>query len=57
MYVHLPSSKSYTCKICGRSYNTWGGLKTHSVTHSAERPYTCDVCNKTFKRNQDLKVR
>nr|XP_049692448.1 gastrula zinc finger protein XlCGF57.1 [Helicoverpa armigera] len=55
MSVHLPSSKSYTCKICGRSYNTWGGLKTHSVTHSSDRPYSCEICMKTFKRNQDLK--
>ncbi|KAJ8736230.1 hypothetical protein PYW08_006886 [Mythimna loreyi] len=55
MSVHLPSSKAYTCKVCCRSYNTWGGLKTHSVTHSSDRPYTCEVCMKTFKRNQDLK--
>ncbi|XP_026739444.1 zinc finger protein 567-like isoform X2 [Trichoplusia ni] len=55
MSVHLPSTTSFTCKICGRSYNTWGGLKTHSVTHSTERPYQCHFCKKTFKRNQDLK--
>lgn len=50
------TNKSYTCKICGRSYNTSSNLKTHSVTHSNERPYKCHFCKKSFKRNQDLKV-
>lgn len=55
MSVHFSANKSFPCKICGRSYNTWGKLKTHSVTHSTERPYQCHFCKKTFKRNQDLK--
>lgn len=56
MSVHLSANKSFTCNICGRSYDTEGRLKIHSVTHSNERPYQCLHCKKTFKRNQDLKV-
>ncbi|XP_063358039.1 zinc finger protein 691-like [Cydia amplana] len=55
MTVHMASSKAYTCKVCGRSYNTRSNLKTHSITHSSERPYHCHLCKKSFKRNQDLK--
>ncbi|XP_060808050.1 zinc finger protein 135 isoform X2 [Amyelois transitella] len=55
MAAHLSKGKSYICKICGRSYNTRSNLKTHSITHSNERPYECHICKKSFKRNQDLK--
>lgn len=56
MAVHLSSNKSFTCKVCGRSYNTLSNLRTHSITHSNERPYHCHLCKKCFKRKQDLKV-
>ncbi|XP_053617013.1 zinc finger protein 32-like isoform X2 [Plodia interpunctella] len=55
MAAHEIDGKSYNCNICKRSYNTLSNLKTHSVTHSTERPYQCHLCKKSFKRNQDLK--
>ncbi|KAJ0182454.1 hypothetical protein K1T71_001823 [Dendrolimus kikuchii] len=55
MSVHLTANKSYTCKICGRSYSNWSNLKTHNITHSSERPHQCVYCKKAFKRKIDLK--
>ncbi|KOB71705.1 putative zinc finger protein [Operophtera brumata] len=57
MQIHKPTTKAYTCKICGRSYANWAGLKMHKVTHSSEKPFHCSMCDKKFKRNQELKAR
>lgn len=43
--------------MCGRVYPTNSTLRAHSITHSNVRPHKCPMCDKTFKRNQDLKVR
>ncbi|CAH2050532.1 unnamed protein product, partial [Iphiclides podalirius] len=55
MACHMSKGILYTCKVCHRSYDTRSNLKTHSITHSNERPYNCHLCKKSFKRNQDLK--
>lgn len=47
----------FRCQTCGRLYTSNSTLRAHSITHSNVRPHKCPHCVKTFKRNQDLKVR
>ncbi|XP_078333291.1 uncharacterized protein LOC111125647 isoform X2 [Crassostrea virginica] len=53
-YVHIRShlpkyqKKKYQCTVCGVSYTTSNGLKTHiEIVHNGER-LKCQECNKQF---------
>ncbi|OLY79748.1 Transcriptional regulator CRZ1 [Smittium mucronatum] len=48
-------SKKYTCDICFSSFSRQHNLKSHTLTHSTERPFVCEICSKSFRRQHDLK--
>ena len=48
MVSKFDSSKLYTCKNCGKSFQTNKSLKDHETTH-IEVPSPCDICNKVYK--------
>jgi KRAB domain-containing zinc finger protein len=51
-----PEFKSYTCELCGKSFNSKYGLAIHSECHQIDRPFLCDTCGKNFKSKRKLKV-
>ncbi|XP_055749458.1 zinc finger protein 892-like [Salvelinus fontinalis] len=38
----------YTCEICGKTWATKSGMRSHLVIHK-KKHYTCDVCGKVFR--------
>ena len=44
----------YQCDQCGRQFKTAGALKSHTDTHSTERPYVCKTCAKAFRTIRQL---
>ncbi|KAJ3298459.1 hypothetical protein HDU79_010195 [Rhizoclosmatium sp. JEL0117] len=39
---------------CGKVFDRAQKLKSHSVSHKADRPFICGYCNLAFQRNHDL---
>ncbi|KAJ3068097.1 hypothetical protein HDU98_008723 [Podochytrium sp. JEL0797] len=39
---------------CNKTFDRAQKLKSHVVTHTAERPFICGYCNLGFQRNHDL---
>ena len=44
----------YKCDSCEKEYVTKGGLKTHILTHTGEKPHKCEYCDKAFVRKNVL---
>ncbi|KAI8339608.1 hypothetical protein BC941DRAFT_468880 [Chlamydoabsidia padenii] len=47
----------YPCLFpnCGKAFARLYNLKSHSRTHTDDRPFCCQLCNTAFSRNHDLK--
>ena len=41
VWWHIPGEKPYQCTSCDYSCTTSGGLKTHSYTHTRDKPFQC----------------
>ena len=40
--------KPYTCTVCGKSFMTYGQIKTHEMSRSREKPHVCTICSERF---------
>ncbi|XP_069669731.1 zinc finger protein OZF-like isoform X7 [Periplaneta americana] len=47
-------SKSFVCKVCGKTLTRKHTLAEHVLIHTGEKPFKCDTCERTFLRRQAL---
>ncbi|KAG9272816.1 B-cell lymphoma/leukemia 11A-like [Astyanax mexicanus] len=45
---------TFSCEICGQSFQSLRSLSTHRRTHACERPYHCGRCQLTFAQSGEL---
>jgi hypothetical protein len=44
------------CNLCGRSFQTEGGFRSHLKAHEANENFRCEICSKTMRTQQTFQV-
>lgn len=47
--------KTYICTYCSKSLDSLSHLKSHTQTHTKEKPHKCDFCGRKFALKNTLK--
>lgn len=45
----------FLCPICQQGFFSYGGMRTHRLTHCAGRKHTCEICGYKFLYKHHLK--
>ncbi|CAI7590736.1 unnamed protein product [Penicillium crustosum] len=45
--------QDFKCPHCAKDFKRLFNLKSHLLTHTADRPFSCDICPKRFSRKND----
>ncbi|OQD95723.1 hypothetical protein PENSOL_c019G09356 [Penicillium solitum] len=45
--------QDFKCPHCAKDFKRLFNLKSHLLTHTADRPFSCDICQKRFSRKND----
>ncbi|KAL7870813.1 hypothetical protein SRHO_G00083100 [Serrasalmus rhombeus] len=45
---------TFSCEVCGQSFQSLRSLSAHRRTHACERPYHCGMCQLTFSQSGEL---
>ncbi|XP_037129642.1 zinc finger and SCAN domain-containing protein 12-like [Syngnathus acus] len=48
-------TKNFSCSDCGRKFAQRGRLKSHTRTHTGEKPFSCSDCGRKFAQGGHLK--
>ena len=54
-HMEIHAEAKLTCKHCGKAFRQPGALKSHTMTHTGERPYACTDC--TYRCIQPFDLR
>lgn len=55
LHDRVDSSKTFSCKQCGKSYTRLQDLSRHELSHRRNKVYVCKICDKTLRRSEHLK--
>ena len=54
-HMEIHEEAKHACPLCGKAFRQPGALKSHTMTHTGERPYACTDCSYRCIQPYDLR--
>ncbi|XP_071050728.1 zinc finger protein 569-like [Onthophagus taurus] len=54
--IECMGERSFSCKICKKSFRTKTILKEHMRIHTNSKPFVCNICQKSFAQRRGLHI-